>query len=126
MKNAAINLVKNALAAGYTVSVWDGEEWAVKFGKNYAEIMAAVESVDEAALRIRDPKLNNYLVGWALVSLYGLEPDETVIDYSDNDWMFELINKDARSLAEIVKDGDEAAADAWEEKAKAGEIMRIV
>lgn len=126
MKNAAKNLVKNALAAGYTVSVWDGEEWAVTKGTSYAEIMAAIESVEEAALRIRDPKLNNYLVGWALVSLYGLEPDETVIDCSDNWRMFALTEKDARSLAEIVKDGDEAAADAWNEKAKAGEIMRIV
>ena len=124
MINAAKNLVKNALAAGYTVSVYDGEEWAVKFGTNYNAIIEAIASVEEAALKIRDADKNK--IGWALVGLYGLDPDETVIDYSVNDVMEALVNNDARSLAEIVSDGDEAAADAWEEKAKAGEIMRII
>lgn len=87
------SLVQKALSLGYTVSVWDGEEWQVKKSTKANEIYAAVESVEEAELKFRDPKIeqveatetspkitNN--VGWALVSAFGLDDDETVIDHN--------------------------------------------
>ena len=79
------HLIKHALKSGHTVSVWDGEEWQVKRSSKYTEIVAAVESVEEAQVRIRDAAGEQ--VGWALVSAYGLEDDETVIDYGVNDYM---------------------------------------
>ena len=71
------HLIKHSLAKGCTVSVWDGAEWQVKRSTGYKAIVAAVESVEEALLTIR---LNDEKVGWALVSAFGLEDDETVID----------------------------------------------
>jgi hypothetical protein len=73
------HLIKHALAAGCTISVWDGEEWQLKRSTGYKAIVAAVESVEEAQIRFR---LNDEVVGTALVSAYGLEDDETVIDHT--------------------------------------------
>jgi hypothetical protein len=84
MKTAYLNLVKQALNLGYTVSVWDGEEWQVKRSNSIKAISEAVKSVDEAQLRFRD---GEKIVGWAQVSVYGLEPDETVIDHSAQPWL---------------------------------------
>ena len=81
-------LVKNALAKGYTVSVFDGEEWPVKRNSKFEEICDAIKSVEEAQLRIYNAEER---IGWALVSAYGLEPDETVIDYTCTEIMEELI-----------------------------------
>jgi hypothetical protein len=85
MQTAYIHLIKYALGQGYTVSVWDGEEWQVKRSKDRDTIIDAVKSVEEAQLRIRDQDGN--IVGWALVSAYDLQPEETVMDYGVNEWM---------------------------------------
>ena len=84
MQTAYIHLIKHALSQGNTVSVWDGEEWQVKRSTSLRAITEAVKSVEEAALRIRDQDGN--VVAWASVSAYGLQPDETVMDYGDNEW----------------------------------------
>ena len=72
------HLIKFALAQGCTVSVWDGEEWQVKRSTSFKAITEAVESVEEAQLKIRDKAGES--VGWALVSAFGLADDETVMD----------------------------------------------
>lgn len=79
------HLVRYALAADLTVSVFDGEEWQVKRSTNAKAINDAIESVDEAQLRIRQD--DGKVLGWALVSAFGLADDETVVDCSDNDFM---------------------------------------
>lgn len=76
------HFIKHCLKAGHTVSVYDGEEWQVKRSTGYQAIVDAVESVDEAQLRVRDSQGN--VIAWALVSAYGLADDETMMDYSDN------------------------------------------
>ena len=48
------DLVKYALKNNDTVSVFDGEEWAVRRSVSFQEIVDAIESVEEAELRIRD------------------------------------------------------------------------
>ena len=88
MKNAAKDLIRYALSRGNTVSVYDGEEWAVKRSMTYKEIIGAIASVDDAQIRIRDQ--NSAVVAWARVSLFGLAPDETIIDCSDNAYMKEF------------------------------------
>jgi len=86
MKTAYITLIRAAINHGFTVSVFDGEEWQVKRSTKEGEIIEAVKSVEEASLRFRDANGEN--VGFALVSAYGLEPDETVIDCSANrEWI---------------------------------------
>jgi len=84
------HLVRHALSQNCTVSVWDGEEWEVKRSKSFKAIVDAIESVEEAQLRIRDIDAN--YKGWAMVSASGLEPEETVIDFSDNEFMNEWDN----------------------------------
>lgn len=80
------HLVKYALADGHVISVWDGEEWQVSHSASYQNIIDAIESVEEANVVIRVPTYGNR-VAWALVMAYGLEDDETVADYGDNEYM---------------------------------------
>lgn len=79
------HLIRHAIAAGHTVSVWDGEEWQVKRSTAYKAIVEAVESVDEATLRILSR--DGGIIGTALVSAYGLADDETVMNYGVNPFM---------------------------------------
>jgi hypothetical protein len=88
MKTAYVQFVKLALRKGYTVSVWDGEEWQVKRSPSFNAICEAIKSVEEAQLRVRDAE--GKVVAWALVSAFGLEPDETVVDYSVNEFTKEF------------------------------------
>lgn len=74
------HLIDYALDFGFTISVWDGEEYQVSRSRDRAAIIEAVESVDQARLRIRD--LRDEVVGVAQVSAYGLADDETVMDYT--------------------------------------------
>lgn len=39
-------LVKHGLASGYSISVWDSEEWAVTKSTSYSEIMEALFCTD--------------------------------------------------------------------------------
>jgi hypothetical protein len=80
------HLIKYALKAGHTVSVWDGEEWQVKRSTGYKVIIEAVESVEEAALRIRDNQ-GAVIVNSVSVQPFGLEDDETVVDYTVTPFM---------------------------------------
>ena len=81
------HLVKAVLDDGNTVSVWDGEEWQVKRGTKYQAIINAIESVEEAQLRIRLGSDDQRVIGWALVIPFGLEDDETIADCTCNAYM---------------------------------------
>ena len=83
------SLVKYALAEDCTVSVWDGEEWQVKKSTKYTDIINAIESVDEAQLRIRNT--DNDIVAWAWI-IHDTGDDENVADFSDNDFMNDWFN----------------------------------
>ena len=74
------HLVKHSLAQGHTISVWDGEEWQVSHSTKYQKIIEAIESVEEANVVIR-LAVGGERIGWAQVIPYGLEDDETVVDY---------------------------------------------
>lgn len=79
------HLVKHALKHGYAVSVWDGEAWQLKRSTGFKSIVDAIESVEEAKLRIRDSEGNS--IAMVLVSAFGLEDGETVIDHTVNSFM---------------------------------------
>ncbi len=78
------SLVKFALNNNAKVSVWDGEEWAVKQSTKYTDIINAIESVEVAELRIRDSEGNS--LGWAQI-VPDLEDEETVADYTMSEFM---------------------------------------
>jgi hypothetical protein len=84
------HLVRYALATAHSIAVWDGEEWATDKwptdkSTNYKTIIEAIESVEEAELVIRD-RATGSRTAWARVSAFGLADDETVIDYTLNDF----------------------------------------
>jgi hypothetical protein len=79
------HLVKFSLNRSCTVSVWDGEEWQVKRSSGYKAIIAAIESVEEAELIIRD--IQGEKMGWVRVSAFGLEDAETVVDNTMTEFM---------------------------------------
>ena len=84
-------VIKNALAKGYSINVFDGEEWQVKREdrRNERAIIDAAQSVDMATLRIRDE--NGEHVGDVEIKGYYTKAeatadgyDDSVVDYSDN------------------------------------------
>jgi len=75
-------LVKQAHAAGYTVSVHDGEEWAVICSTKYTEIMDELFTTDTNTIRIRD-KDNNKIGDVFLV--YGNDGYDVMGDWSAPD-----------------------------------------
>lgn len=86
------HLVKNVLANGHVVSVFDGEEWPVRKSSTYKNIIDAIESVEEAWIKIYDVvtvdgELSFKCLGSAIIVPFGLEDDETVVDHTDNEYM---------------------------------------
>jgi len=84
------HLVRYALTTAHSIAVWDGEEWATDKwptdkSTDYKTIIDAIESVDEAEIVIRD-RATGSRTAWARVSAFGLADDETVIDYTVNDF----------------------------------------
>ncbi len=88
MKCAARNFVKNALAKNYTVCVFDDYEEKFCNPYGYRAIVEEIAAVEMATLGIFD-KTGNRL-GAALVGFYDLDPEETLIDFTDNEAMREL------------------------------------
>lgn len=84
MQKAHLHLIKYALAQNNVISVWDGGEWQVRRSDSYKDIKEAIESVEEAEIRIYDKEGNSQ--GWALIIPHGMEPDEIVADHTCNDY----------------------------------------
>lgn len=77
---AHFKLVTHAIKdMGFNVSVWDGEEWQVKWSNNLPAIKDAMESVDESELQFTDANGND--MGWASIVL-GNDGGDEVSDYS--------------------------------------------
>tara|TARA_R110000868_G_scaffold47912_1_gene156421 strand:+ start:420 stop:812 length:393 start_codon:yes stop_codon:yes gene_type:complete len=83
-------LVKAAIAAGYSVSVNDGEEWTVKRSTSTKVIFDALATTGEDTIRISaaDPSKTT---GWhgagSFCLIYGNDPsgEEILADYTDNE-----------------------------------------
>lgn len=79
------HLVRYALNAGHNVSVFDGGVYEVKYSTKYKEIIDCIESVEEAEIFIRDS--DGKKIGWALITPFGVDDEETVCDYTITDFM---------------------------------------
>lgn len=95
MQSAHRHLVHWALAQGFAVSVHDGEDWAVGSSTDAAEIIEAIESVEEAQIRLRrkDNNPQARIAGWALIIPHGVSPEETVADMSAYGAMTDWFNE---------------------------------
>jgi len=98
-KRIAKKLVEDALAAGYTVSVCDGEDYPVKRSSNKKEIMAGVFSCDEEELVFRK---DGNLIGRVFL-VYGNDGYDVICDYSDTPIMADLLNG-ANELADKLEE----------------------
>lgn len=80
-------LIKKALSDGHTVSVWDGEEWAVKCSTKYREILGACDAVDAVCV-LRIINKEGERIGSAWVYDEGLP--ESIIDHNDSPYMRDI------------------------------------
>lgn len=80
-------LLDDAAAAGYLVSVYDGEEWAVKPTHDQTPVRLHIGATDETTLRFRDPaKLNDRGVADVVGSVLLIHGNgcHVIADHSDN------------------------------------------
>lgn len=73
-------IIKEALAEGMTISVYDGDEWAVRKSTDYKQITAEIAATDETTLRIRSS--DGKKIGDILL-IHG-NGEEVISDHSDN------------------------------------------
>jgi hypothetical protein len=85
---AARMIIEAALERRYTVSVWDGGTWVVKYSRDVDQIAMALQSSDEDQLRLHDE--SGHSVGTMLL-IWGNSPEELVADHSDNDAIKSLL-----------------------------------
>lgn len=76
--------VTEAIAAGYTVSLCDGEEWTVKKSTDKTAIIEAAFSTDEDILRLR--RADGSAIG-NLWFIYGNDGYDVISDYTASEEM---------------------------------------
>ena len=85
----AETLVEILLDRGYSVSVFDGEEWPLKRSTNRAAILAAMGSTEGDTLRIYDENGDRIGTFWLV---YGNGPGELVSDHTDSHYTASIMN----------------------------------
>ena len=98
-KGIAKRVVRSAIAAGYTVSLWDGGEYAVKRSRKLSEIVDAMFAVDEESLEIRDTEGGMIGTVWMV---YGNDGFDALSDYTATETMEKLL-VDAHKYAESME-----------------------
>ena len=78
-KRIVHRVVKDALRAGYSVSVFDGEEFTLNHSTDSKTILAALMTTDEDTIRLHD-KDGNYQ--GAVFFVYGNDGYDVIADYS--------------------------------------------
>ena len=74
------HLVKHVLATGGDITVWDGgDDPAEEHCDQFKKIVDAIEAVEEASIYIFK---DGATVGWARIVPFGLEDEETLVDYT--------------------------------------------
>ena len=78
------HLVKHVLATGGDITVWDGgDDPAEEHCDQFKKIVDAIEAVEEASIYIFK---DGATVGWARIVPFGLEDEETLVDYTANEF----------------------------------------
>jgi UDP-N-acetylglucosamine 2-epimerase len=81
-KSVIRSIVGSAIAMGYSVSLYDGEEWTLKQSVDKAALMDAVMTTDHDKLAFR--KLGELGVCGSVLLVYGNSASEVIADWSDN------------------------------------------
>ena len=90
-RGTATRLVRAAFAAGYSVSVYDGEEYTVKRSRKLKDVLDALASTEEDWLVVRDAtgeRLGSFRLIW------GNDPtgEELIADHTDKPEIEALAN----------------------------------
>lgn len=93
-KRIAVALVDAALAAGYSLGVYDGEETTVRHSRDRQEVLEALASTDRDHLRFYRPDATK--AGFVL--LIWENGDDAASDWSDNDETNALVMPVLRGL----------------------------
>lgn len=98
-------LVDTVLAAGYVISVHDGEEYAIRYSNSREKILGELFATDEESLIISRPRDENgvRLYMGSVLLVYGNEPWEVIADNSD----VPLINELLKPAEELAKQYEE-------------------
>lgn len=94
-RGIAKRVVRSAIAAGYTVSLWDGGEYTVKRSRKLSEVVGAMFTVDEESLEIRN--VEGGLIGTVWM-VYGNDGFDAINDYTATETMEKLL-RDADEYA---------------------------
>ena len=76
-------LVKQVLAYGHALSVFDSEDWTVKSSRDEKLIREALFTTDSDELVVRD--LDNKRLGWFQL-IYGNDGYDVISDYTANEY----------------------------------------
>jgi hypothetical protein len=98
---------KAAIAKGWTVSVYDGEEWCLKRSRSIKAVMGAIMATDEDVLMFRDA--TGQKMGTAYC-VYGNDGWDVI---ADNSWV-ESDERNTEAAMNEVMAAAEAVADKWE------------
>lgn len=96
-RRVARRLIKAGIAAGYTVSINDGEEWTVRRSTDEREILAALASTGQDYVRFYrgDDSVGTTVLIWGNDET----GEELIADHTDNDAMSALANAANRATA---------------------------
>ena len=94
-KGIAKRVVRAAIEAGYTVSLWDGGEYTVKRSRKLSEVVGAMFTVDEESLEIRN--VEGGLIGTVWM-VYGNDGFDAINDFTATETMEKLL-RDADEYA---------------------------
>ncbi|WP_353645714.1 hypothetical protein [Mesorhizobium sp. WSM2239] len=100
-KQMAEALVDTCLERGFVISVYDGEEWAIKRSGDKAAIMAELFATDDDQVVIRRKEDGRHL-GWFHL-VYGNCGYDVVSDHSDNEVCNEIWEKVLRPLSDKLE-----------------------
>jgi len=79
-QQSARGLVVALVQAGYNLSVYDGEEWAIRFSVDVDAVCDELGACDEETLRVR--RADRTTIG-DIYLVWGNSPEELVSNYSD-------------------------------------------
>jgi len=96
-RGVATRLVRAAINAGYTVSVYDGGEWTVGTSRKEREVLAAMATTGEDTLRFRDGTGERIGDAW-LIWGNDLDGSELIADHTDNDAIAALVQQAERNV----------------------------
>lgn len=82
-------IVNRALDKGYLLSVYDGEEYAIKDSTDAEEVMGQLGHCDAEWLGVWTPT-GERRIG-TIMLVYGNDADEVVADWTDNTEILEIV-----------------------------------